>query len=362
MLWIRSTKQEDTQIQRSATLTEILIPPSGKVFLQDLHDLKTVCAFCTDRKLDKNNWACGEMYRTQIARYKRRVRYGCLGTESDFTDNKSVTADRYFTQNSLLPAGENLLYPLKEFMEHRRGFHAKPSTTSSQPFIPLSASGPDNITCHDSDRSTCTAEDHGTDLIGRKKSVELNKLLADNPRDIGSWLELVRCQVSEVSSDSLSRGSTPDKVASAVADIQAAILDRALEKNPSSIELKLVQLEVCHGRWEVENIAAEWKKLVFQHAGDPYVWKQYLHYVRSSFRTFSTTRVTSAYVRAISTLRGARDGTLLSHKAPPMVTTHIIGKSSGYNSFIYRSHYQNLSLIYIRPEQIIFFVNNCMNC
>ena len=159
-------------------------------------------------------------------------------------------------------------------------------------------------------------------------------MLADNPHDVGSWLELVQCQNSEVAGDSLSQGLTPDKVASAIVDIKAAILDRALEKNASSIELKLAQLDVCHGRWDVEKIAAEWKNMVFQHASDPCVWKQYLQYVRSSFKTFSTSRVTSAYVRAISTLRGARDGTLLSHKAPPRVTTHMIGKCFCYRAFV----------------------------
>lgn len=334
---IRSTKQEETQIQVSASLTEILVPPPVKVFLQDLPDLKTVCAFCTDRKSDRNNWACGEIYRTQIARYKRRVRRGCLGTKSAFTDDKSVTAERYFARSSVSTATGILLRPLKEFVDHRRGFHAKPSSTASLSFIPLSTpvSGSDNMTCHqESDRSTYTAEDDGTHRVAQKKSVELNKLLADNPCDIGCWLELVRCQALEVSSDSLSQGSTPDRVSSAIADIQVAVLDRALEKNPSSIELKLAQLGVCHGRWEAEKIAAEWKKIVFQHAGDPLVWKQYLCYVRSSFRTFSTSRITSAYVRAISTLRGARDGTLLSHRAPPHVTTHMIGKFPSSIAFI----------------------------
>ena len=176
--------------------------------------------------------------------------------------------------------------------------------------------------------------------VCRKRSVELNKRLTDNPHDVGSWLELVRCQNSEVGSDSLSQGSTPDRVASAVADMKAAILDRALEKNPTSVELKLAQLEVCCGRWEVEKMAAEWKSMVFQHAGDPYVWKRYLHYVRSSFRTFSTSRVTSAYVRAITTLRSARDGTLLTHKAPPRVTIHMIGKCFSFNVRFLRNYCQ----------------------
>jgi len=308
------------------------VAPSGKVFLQDLPDLKTVCAYCIDRKPDRNNLACGEIYRTQIARYKHRVRYGCLGVESVFPDDKSVTAERYFTQGHVSTADGIPLHPRKEFVDHRRGFRAKPSDTTGPPFIPLSVPGSGNITCRqDGDGSTCIEEDHGTLPVCRKRSAELNKLLADNPHDVNSWLELVRCQNSEVGSDSLSQGSTPDKVASAVADIKTAILDRALEKNPASVELKLAQLEVCQGRWEVEKMAAEWKKMVFQHAGDPYVWKQYLSYVRSSFRTFSTSRVTSAYVRAISTLRGARDGTLLSHKAPPLVTTHMIGKCFCYS-------------------------------
>ena len=332
-MYVRSTKHEATQIQHSAALTEVLLPLSGKVFLQDLPYLKTVCAYRVDRKPERNNWACGEIYRTHIARYKCRMRRGCLGTEVIYTDDKSTAAERYFTQSCVSSENGILVRPLKEFVDHRRGFHAKLSNTSSPPYILLSTPGSDDITCRrDSDASACTAEDQGK-LLCPKKSVELNRRLADNPHDIGSWLELVRCQASEVSSDSLSQGSTPDKLASAVADIQAAVLDRALEKNPSSVELKLAQLEVCNGCWEVERIAAEWKNLVFQHAADPGVWKQYLRYVRSSFRTFSTSRVTSAYVRAISTLRGARDGTLLSHRAPPLVTTHIIGNSLSYNIF-----------------------------
>jgi len=324
-LYIRSPKQETTQIQISAALTEILAAPPGKVFLHDLPDLKTICAYCVDRKADRNNLACGEIYRTQIARYKHRKRCGYLGAESSFQDDKSVIAQRYFTQGHVSTADCIFLHPRKESVDRRRGFHDKPASTSSVPYIPLLTPGSDSVTYrHDGDESA--AVDHGMLSVCRKRSVELNKLLADNPHDIDSWLELVRCQNSDIASDGLSQGSTPEKVAAAVADIKAAVLDRALEKNPSSVELRLAQLEVCHGRWEVEKMAAEWKNVVFQHAADPYVWKQYLRYVRSSFRTFSTSRVTSAYVRAISTLRGARDGTLLSHKAPALVTTHMIGK------------------------------------
>jgi len=305
-----------------------LIPPPGKVFLHDLPDLKTICAFYVDRKSDRNNWACGEIYRTQVPLYKCRLRRGYLGSNVIFTDDKSSTSDRYFSQSSVSARDGTVVRPLKEFVDHRPGFHAKPSSTSAA-FILLSVPGSESVT-HGTDTNTsnCATEDNEASLICQKKSVQLNKLLANNPHDVGSWLELVRCQLSEVSSDSLSQGSAPDKVASAVADIQAAILDRALEKNPSSVELKLAQLEVCPGRWDTERLAAEWKKVVFQHATNPHVWTQYLRYVRSSFRTFSTSRVVSAYTRAISTLRGARDGTLLSHNAPPHVTTHMIGMYS----------------------------------
>jgi len=311
------TKQDVTQTQISTTLTEVLAPPSGKVFLSDLAELKTICAFCIDRNSDRNNFACGEIYRTQIARYKRRFRFGCLGMKSDFSDNKSNAAERYFTQSSVLTESNVLVLPAKELTDNRRGFKDKPSNASSPAFISLSAASSDS-----SAQSTGSTENQAVE----KRSTRLNKLLTDNPHDIASWLELVQCQISEISNDSLAHGSTPARVASATADVQTAILDRALEKNPASIQLKLAQLEVCEGRWDVEKVAAEWKKLVFQHAADPQVWRQYLRYVRSSFRTFSTSRVMTAYVRAVTTLRGARDGTLLSHKAPSNVTTHMIGK------------------------------------
>jgi len=333
-LHFRLKKPDEAEIQHSASLTEILIPPSGKVFLQDLPDLRTSCAFHVDRKSDQNNLACGEIYRTQIARYKRRHRYGCLGTKYVSMDNKSIVAERYFSQSNLPTENAVFICPVKDFVDRRRGFHDKPSSTSCPTFIPLSTPGSDSGSGTCSQSCEGSVEDNRTRPVCRKRSVELDKLLTDNPHDIGSWLELVRCQNSEVSSDSLCHGSTPDKVSSAVSDIQAAILDRALEKNPLSIELKVAQLRVCHSRWDVEKVAAEWKKMVFQHAGDPQVWRQYLGYVRSSFRTFSSGRVVSAYIRAISTLRGARDRTLLSHKAPPRVTTHMIGKCCGCSHFI----------------------------
>jgi len=259
----------------------------------------------------------------QVARYKRRFRHSCLGSRMVPRDDKSVTAERYFMQSRALTTDVILVHPLKDFVDQRSGFHAKPSATSSLIFIPLLTPGSDVVTHRGG--STPVTDDSRTVPVCSKKLLELNRQLTNNPHDIGSWLELVRIQNSEVGGDSLSQGSTPERVASAVTDVKAAILDRALEKNPTSIKLKLVQLELCHGRWEVEKMASEWKTMVFQHAGDPYVWKRYLRYVRSSFRTFSTSRVTSAYLRAISTLRGARDGTLLTHKAPPLVTTHMIG-------------------------------------
>jgi len=324
---------------KSDIITEIKIPPQGKVFIHDVPDIKTPHAYRIDIKGDRDNFACGAIYGPHVARFKRQcLQNKCLGFSSSIIDVHSVPVDRYFSnkvgqlKNQLknYNVATEFVGPCKKIPKVAAGerFYVKEfGKKSAPPYIPLHQ---DTARIYNSSQD---AEPSSSDAqlipqsVFRQKVAEYNRLLASEPNNVEKWLEFAAFQSFESNdNDSLLKGLSPEQTTAAIAEMRASILDRAIQNNPLSVRLKIAQLETCDRIWDAEKLASEWKKLIFAHPNDPYVWRLYLRHLRSTFVTFTASRVQTAYVRAISTLRALRDGTMLTHKAVPNITEHMIGE------------------------------------
>ena len=111
-----------------------------------------------------------------------------------------------------------------------------------------------------------------------------------------------------------------------------AILERAIESNQSSVELKLAKLKLCAEFWEPSTLVKEWQKLIFLHPNNTALWQKYLLFCQSQFSTFSVSKIHSLYGKCLSTLSAVKDGSILSHPELPGTEEAMFGKETGTRS------------------------------
>lgn len=103
-----------------------------------------------------------------------------------------------------------------------------------------------------------------------------------------------------------------------------AILERAIESNPASADLQFRRLAMCEDIWEREHLDKEWRQFAFSHPNDPYIWRQYLVYLQSTFSSFSLTRIQKAYEKYLTVSWSISEGTFQSHAAIPNHNDHFM--------------------------------------
>ena len=185
-------------------------------------------------------------------------------------------------------------------------------------FVPLeSASLSENRA---EDTKNTTDDGQNTEIVSRTR--EFNTHLQDNPQDIETWLafakfqeETVEHRESTVSTFSESGNAKHMKSSIVLVEKKVAILEKALEQNPSSVELIITYLELCSEIWETEKLVEKWKRVIFTQPNKALLWKHYLCFVQSRYAAFSVSKVQSAYHKCMTTLSSIQEGTFTSHQA-----------------------------------------------
>ncbi|KAM7542951.1 hypothetical protein Aperf_G00000009347 [Anoplocephala perfoliata] len=175
-----------------------------------------------------------------------------------------------------------------------------------------------------------------------QRTADLNRAVYDTPQDIKSWLQLVQLQLSEGSEDSHQEDFSSDRGRFVVLERQLAIVERAVEKNPGNLRLRLLKASMyeyateliasgaCRGTDPSEGLkhkdkmAREWYDLVRVCPQFVNVWRGYLAHLRGRFALFGTageggqaesfSRIDGLYRRALDTLSGLVAGRIVSHR------------------------------------------------
>ncbi|XP_037249686.1 nuclear exosome regulator NRDE2 isoform X1 [Falco biarmicus] len=319
---------------------------SRLLWLDDIQAF-TAETFRIDKKPDPANWAYKSLYRGDIARYKRRgesclgidAKKQCITWDSSASKRKQLQRrpERYFTKNNVK-------------MLNTDGILVCSKSSSSDPaaFVPvfqMEAEDPSDTTevnplgIYDPS-TTVWLQGNGsksTEPVNAQQAVqepvinmnsilmtkveEHNKKVRENPRDINAWMEFVSFQ------DELMRGPSPyaskgeqevrRKSLKLILEKKLAILERAIESNPSNVDLKLARLKICAEFWEPPALIKEWQKLIFLHPNNPELWKKYLLFCQSQFTTFSVSKINSLYGKCLTTLAAVQDGSMVSHPLLP---------------------------------------------
>nr|XP_015831138.2 nuclear exosome regulator NRDE2 isoform X3 [Nothobranchius furzeri] len=312
--------------------------------------------FCVDRKPDSANWTYKSLYRGDVARYRRKgsstlgldsQRQGVSWEESETKkrqkggDSKK-TADRYFSTASrqllksepplpVSPVAPDALQlssylPVGDVDEKNK---RQESGSERFPTLSVNPLGVyDSSTAlwlqgkgqQDDQKRDLETEGNPVSVVGR--TGEFNRRLREQPSDTQLWIQFIHYQdeVSSVAFEEEQGGESAEHRKSsyrAILDKKLSIAERAVAVNPSCIALQLERLRICQELWEPSALAKEWKKLVFLHPNSAPMWREYLLFTQSYFSSFTVTKVNSAYGKCLSTLSAVRDGSMLSHPAPP---------------------------------------------
>ncbi|PNJ64922.1 NRDE2 isoform 5 [Pongo abelii] len=314
------------------------------VWLEDIQAV-TGETFRTDKKPDPANWEYKSLYRGDIARYKRKgdsclginPKKQCISWEGTSTEKKHSRkqVERYFTKKSVglmnidgvaissktePPSSEPISFiPVKDLED------AAPVTTWLNPLGIydqsttqwLQGQGPPEQESKQPDAQP------GSESAALKAKVEeFNRRVRENPRDTQLWMAFVAFQDEVMKSPGLyaiEEGEQEKRKRSLklILEKKLAILERAIESNQSSVDLKLAKLKLCTEFWEPSTLVKEWQKLIFLHPNNTALWQKYLLFCQSQFSTFSISKIHSLYGKCLSTLSAVKDGSILSHPALP---------------------------------------------
>lgn len=299
------TAEEKARLEERKKAEEIIKQGGSRVFIEEM-GLNPEHAFRLDNQKDEYNLIYGELYKMHVARYRSKGR-GCLGS-NQLTKKKFTARDmRYF-------ARENRVY---SYME-AKPVHKMPEIGSEWSFIPLPTV---EVTETEEPEVTETQDASWT----KRQYEEFNRRLREDPTNVDLWLEFVKFQ-----NEFVSHTADPERqnirLNQALYEIKSSVLKKALEKNPSSTRLKLVQLEVCRDHWEGDKATNTWKEFVFTNPSNPVIWLYYLRFVQSKFTSFTVNGTQKIYIKCLQTLKSLQEGSLKSHTAHAHTTEYMIGE------------------------------------
>ncbi|XP_066279089.1 nuclear exosome regulator NRDE2-like [Branchiostoma lanceolatum] len=336
-------------------------PAAATIWIEDA-GLRPECAFRVDKKPDKENLVYGSLYRLQLANY-RRFGQSCLGlgkregirwsekSSKGGKKRKRGYDSRYYSEKEVAKVLNNKVTRVEII---RTGKEKPPLEVQSSHYIPLDRlSGgvkgssleikgqpvyttPTQVYIqgHTSVNETPvkqqeqghvdeeqmegeTSEENITRL-----TAEYNRTLRENPHDIQAWLDFVAFQDRVMQHGPVTVYSDVErekrkKTSLAVMEKKVAILERAIDMNPSHPQLTLQHLKLCREFWDNKKLTNQWKEFAFKYPNNPAVLREYLMFSQSHFGTFTASKVHTLYGKCISKLRAILDGTFKSHKPLP---------------------------------------------
>ena len=302
--------------------TDVLKNYASRIFIEEVPGLTPEFAFRLDRKCEKSLWNYESVYTNHIARY-RRLMDSCIGnTDIKLTGKKDRGKDsfcRYYAKEkrkALRMKGQSVraeqhpenqvpcYISLKEkSSEDGRSTLSRKNTeplgvADSAKNVPLQGSVPD--------------EKEKDELVSDElfeKTAYYNRRLQHDSSNVKLWVEFVHFQDQVFQDARFSAKSTDSKRIQdsfqsprGCIEKKLAILEKALEANPSSLELKLLKLEVEQDVCDSKTQAKEWDKLLFVHAADVQLWRHYLTFKQSHLASFTVGHTIKLYHRFFRTL------------------------------------------------------------
>ncbi|KAK3713719.1 hypothetical protein QZH41_020706, partial [Actinostola sp. cb2023] len=288
-------------------------------------------AYRVYRKPDVQNLIYGSLYRLDVASYKIKSNILCLGLHKNQSlilnekkkkkDKKKDMDSRYWRDIAALSEAPKRVQPSKSTSQSFVG------NVENFSYIPIDLPSSRDEDDEDDDKKSDNIENvesniDPTERIISQRTTELNKILRENPHDVKTWIELANFQAKAVNKEDVARvtftvagNERKKKHSKIISEKQISVLEKALELNPSSIELITYHLELCNDWWNGDKLVERWRKVVFSHPNKTILWRKYLLFLQSRVSTFTFRKVQKAYDKCFTTLLSIKEGTFVSHQA-----------------------------------------------
>ena len=147
----------------------------------------------------------------------------------------------------------------------------------------------------------------------RRRNVELDRALREEPNNVEKWLEFVNFQDELVSSGFAESSATKRALSrserASTSEIKLAILDRALATpgNADAEPLLLAQLEAAAEIEDPQRLLQRWKDTLAQHPDLTGLWIEYVSSRQTTWATFTVPDVVSVYEESLAVLVSAME-------------------------------------------------------
>ncbi|GAA5908743.1 hypothetical protein JCM8208_006776 [Rhodotorula glutinis] len=154
----------------------------------------------------------------------------------------------------------------------------------------------------------------------RRKNLELDRALRDDPRDVARWLEFVNLQ-DEIAQSSFAGGTGGGGASStkralsqgeraSTSEVKLAILVRALAvpDNADAEPLILAQLRAAAEVEEPQRVLARWKDALRAHPRLTGLWIEYVSWRQTTWATFSINELVGVFQESFEVLVDAMEG------------------------------------------------------
>ena len=254
------------------------------------------------------------MYRLDIALHNKNPKLKCLGLtkqqgflseEKSKGKKKQKSAQRYWENDGVdEPATLHQTTPGKGGFGFSNNFSYVP--------LELPSAGKDEP----SESPAIESEKPTPELLSKTR--ELNQRVRENPSDVQAWLALADLQSQQVETSNLTTlNSTAvekqKKFTKLSMEKKVAVLEQAVEKNPSCIDLIVAYMDVCTETMSSDQILEKWKRTLFTQPQKTLLWKHYLMFCQSTFSAFSFSETLAVYTKCFITLSAIQSGSFKSH-------------------------------------------------
>ena len=275
-------------------------------------------AYRKDRQPDIDNLKFQGLYKMDIAIF--RSCNICLGLndyqkQMYFKEGKrkkkqnNVDSQRYFAYHKKTQSENDKMSDQEEFQHDIETANYIPIKSS------FNKSSLEIMTLSESESETGK-------VCGNKWYTDLSRMFSkkvlDDPHDIETWIKFIKHQ-DELSIFAL--GSTKDReLKKTITEKKLSILDKAINKNSTSVELMIMQMNLVNDYWTPENVSDKWKKLLFQFPNKTNLWMTYLLQLQTDVLQMKVSNVLESYRKCFQMLIGILEGNVKSHQKEESAT------------------------------------------
>ena len=263
----------------------------GKVFIDEMFNLSPEDAYRIDRKPDANNLTYGCLYAMHIAKY-HRVFNSVLGlgvnqmvTMGKGKQHRDKYMSRYFGKENTRKLQsdhdeEEIIIDMSANMPQEHSKFRVQSTHSEQ-YIPIDLQeeqkhiSPESLSASalgmhgpssSNTKISSVSKPNEVHLEVRRKETEhqkiqrqvteFNRYLRENPHDVDKWIQFVNFQDKAllVRDKDTTHVKKKERINQVLLDIKLSIIEKALEKNPASLDLKKLQLLLGAEVWSTSKL------------------------------------------------------------------------------------------------------------